>query len=154
MTVRTCCLALAIALAGTGPLAAQRPVNVQGRADLDFGVMVAGVPTTIAPFPDGGQFRIRGARGAEVQIQLTLPAALIGPGGAAPLSFGPTDGVHGPLPFALGLQTFDPRLPLTIVMSFLQVHYIWIGGTVSPPIQLTAGTYSAAIVLTASYTGN
>jgi hypothetical protein len=154
MTGRTLGLALSLAIVGPGQAAAQRPVDVQGRADLDFGIMVAGVPTSVAPFPDGGQFRIRGAWGAEMQIQMTLPGALTGPGGSAPLTFGPTDGRHGPLPFNLGLQTFDPRLPLTIVMTIFQTHYIWLGGTVSPPIQLTAGTYTATIVLTASYTGN
>jgi hypothetical protein len=141
-------------VAGLHHATAQRPVDVQGRADLNFGVIVAGVPSSVAPFPGGGQFRIRGQRGAEVQIQLTLPPGLDGPGGSAPLAFAPTDGAHGPFPFAFAVQTFDPRLPLTIVMPLLQVYYVWVGGTVSPPLTLTAGTYAATIVLTASYTGN
>lgn len=154
MTARAAGVALlALACAGPGLAAQGRPLQVQARTDLVFGVIVAGVPTQVAPFPGGGQFRIRGLRGAEVQLQFTLPGALAGPGGSAPLLFGPADGAHGPAPSAPGLQPFDPRLPLTFVMPSAQVYYVWIGGTVSPPIQLPAGTYTATIVLTVAYTG-
>jgi hypothetical protein len=147
--------ALALMAGGVAALGAQgRPIQVQGRTDLDFGVIVAGVPTQVPPIPGGGMFRVRGRRGAEVQLQLTLPPSLDGPGGSAPLTFGATDGAHGPDPTPASAQIFDPRLPLTFVVPNGQVYYVWIGGTVSPPLTLTTGTYSSTIVLTATYTGN
>ena len=155
MRAHAAVLALALlATQLTNAVAQGRPVQVQGRTDLDFGVIVAGVPTAVAPFPGGGMFRVRGTRGAEVQIQFTLPPSLDGPGGSAPLAFTATDGAHSPDPAPAAAQIFDPRLPLTFIMPTGQVYYVWIGGTLSPPATLSAGTYSATIVLTATYTGN
>jgi hypothetical protein len=49
---------------------------------------------------------------------------------------------------------FDPRAPLTVALAGNGTYYVWLGGTAQPLVQQVPGTYSAAIVLTASYTGN
>lgn len=156
MAGRTLGLALMLAAVGAGTLEAQgRPVSVQARRDLDFGTVIPGVPTAVSPLdPAAGQFIVRGQRDAEVLLELVLPIALTGATGALPLVFGPADGGHGPLPDLAASQPFDPRLPLTVVLSGNGTYYLWLGGTVQPPTQLGPGTYSAQILLTASYTGN
>lgn len=156
MMPRVVVLLAGLLVLGTGQLAAQgtgRALDVEGRRDLDFGTMIAGVPASVPPIA-GGFFRVRGQRQAELQLQFTLPASLDGPGGSAPLSFSTTDGAHGMTPATGSAQVFDPRLPLTIVLSNSGSYYVWVGGTVSPPGQLARGTYTATIALTATYTGN
>jgi hypothetical protein len=157
MTPRAAALVLGLLAWHAAPLDAQggagRQLDVAGRRDLDFGTLVAGVSASVAP-DVGGLFLARGTKEAEVQIQLTLPAALVGPGGSAPIAFGPTDGAHGASPSFGAATVFDPRLPVTAVLSKGGKYYIWLGGTISPPSQLTGGEYTATIVLTATYTGN
>jgi len=156
LAARTLGIALVLAALCAAELPAQgRRLNVSGRRDLDFGTVIAGVPTTISRLdPAAGQFRIRGARNAEVLFELTLPTALSGATGSVPLAFGPADGGHGPIPSAMASLPFDPRAPLTVVLRGNGTYYVWLGGTVQPLVQQVPGTYSAAIVLTASYTGN
>lgn len=156
MAARTLGVALVLAALGAGALGAQgRPVNVQARRDLDFGTVIPGVPTSVSRLdPTAGQFIVRGRRDAELLIELTLPTALIGTTGAIPLSFGAADGGHGPQANLAASQPFDPRLPLTVVLPSNGTYYVWLGGTVQPLVQQVPGTYSAQVVLTASYTGN
>lgn len=150
-------VALGLCVLGAAPAAAQggpnRTLEVAGRRDLDFGTMIAGVSTTIGTTA-GGFFLVTGIKGTEVQIQLTLPTALDGPGGSAPLTFRSTDGAHGGSPATGSATVFDPSLPITVVLSNSGRYYVWLGGTVSPPTQLSGGTYTATIALTATYTGN
>jgi len=156
MAARTIGIVLVLAALGMGALEAQgRPLSVQARRDLDFGTVIPGVPTTVGRLdPTAGHFVIRGRRDAEVLLELTLPTALTGTTGAIPLSFGPADGGHGPLADLAASQPFDPRVPITVVLPGNGSYYLWVGGTVQPLIQQVPGTYSAQIVLTASYTGN
>lgn len=156
MAARTIGIALVLAAVGVGGLEAQgRPLNVQGRRDLDFGTIIPGVATTVSRLdPSAGQFILRGRRNAEVLFELTLPTALAGATGAVPLSFGPADGGHGPLADLAASQPFDPRVPLTVVLPGNGTYYLWLGGTAQPLIQQVPGTYTAQVVLTATYTGN
>jgi hypothetical protein len=156
MAGRTLGIVLVLAAVGAGTLEAQgRPLNVQARRDLDFGTVIPGVPTTVSPLdPAAGHFIVRGQRDAELLLELVLPVALTGATGAVPLTFGPADGGHGPLADLGASQPFDPRVPLTVVLPGNGTYYLWLGGTVQPPVQQVPGTYSAQILLTASYTGN
>jgi len=156
LAARTIGIALVLAALGVGQLTAQgRPVNVQGRSDLTFGTVIPGVPTTVSRLDaNAGQFIIRALRNAEMLIELTLPTALTGANGSVPLTFGPADGGHGATPTVAASQPFDPRVPLTVRLPGNGTYYVWLGGTVQPLAQQRPGTYSAAILLTASYTGN
>lgn len=156
MAARTFGIALVLAALWVVGLSAQgRPLNVSGRRDLDFGTVIAGVPTSVGRLdPTAGQFIVRGVRNTELLIELTLPTALSGATGSVALSFGPADGGHGPTSSVAASMPFDPRAPLTVALPGNGTYYVWLGGTVQPLVQQVPGTYSAAIVLTASYTGN
>jgi len=94
-----------------------------------------------------------GERGVEVQIDLTLPSAMISGGAQLPLQFGANDGGYSSVPIVLVSQVFDPRLPLTTVITRRRL-YVFLGGTALPGAQQAPGVYSATITLTAAYTGN
>ena len=66
------------------------PITGSGVRPLAFGTVVPGTTTTVAPrTPQGAEFHLGGLLGRKsVDITLTLPATLAGPGGATiPLSF-------------------------------------------------------------------
>jgi hypothetical protein len=157
MGARSLAFVCGLAATGWSGLAAQgRPLNVQGRQNLDFGVLIPGVATTVSRLDAAaaGWFIVRGARDAETLLELTLPTALTGPGGSVTLTFGPADGGHGPTSAIGASQPFDPRGPLTIILPGNGTYYVWLGGTATPVVQQVPGTYTATIVLTATYTGN
>jgi hypothetical protein len=141
-----------------GPLAAQgRPLSAFGQQDLNFGTLIPGVPVTISRFDpaSAGQFEIRGARAAEVQVNLTLPAYLAGgPGALLPLEFASVDGGIATDRTVGGTQSFDPRLPVTVILPGNGKAYVYLGGTVRPATDQAIGPYAATITLTVSYTGN
>jgi hypothetical protein len=102
---RTGLLAFALLLAAPGALHGQAgitagvattleilfpPVTGSGIRELNFGTVVPGTTTTVAPrTPQGAEFHIGGLLGRKsVDISFTLPTALAGPGGATiPLTF-------------------------------------------------------------------
>jgi hypothetical protein len=136
------------------------PLTVTATADLDFGTNVfPSVNASVLP-TDGtaGQFDLAGVANAEVDLDFgTLPGVLNGSGAAAgdnlTISFSATDAGYGtsqpaqtPFDPAAGAQ---PRLDAgTGLLS------VWIGGTVAPRADQTAGPYAADITLTVNYTGN
>jgi len=140
------------------PLAAQgRPLSVIGQQDLSFGTLIPGVPVTISRFDpaSAGQFEVRGERGLEVRIDLTLPAHLTaGASATMPLEFTSVDGGLATDRTVGGTQSFDPRLPVTVVLPGNGKAYVYLGGTVRPAPNQAIGPYAATITLTVSYTGN
>lgn len=140
------------------PLAAQgRPLSAIGQQDLSFGTLIPGVPVTISRFDpaSAGQFEIRGERGLEVRIDLTLPASLTaGASATMPLEFTSVDGGLATDRTVGGTQSFDPRLPVTVVLPGNGKAYVYLGGTVRPAPDQAIGPYAATITLTVSYTGN
>lgn len=140
------------------PLAAQgRPLSAFGQQDLNFGSLIPGVPVTVSRFDpaNAGQFEVRGQRDAEVQIELTLPDRLAGGAGAQlPLEFTSADGGIATDRTVGGTQSFDPRLPATVVLPGNGKAYVYLGGTVRPATNQAIGPYSATITLTVAYTGN
>lgn len=140
------------------PLSAQgRQLSVIGQQALSFGTVIPGVPVTISRFDpaNAGQFEIRGERGAEVRIDLTLPAHLTaGPSATLPLEFTSVDGGIAIDRTVGGTQSFDPRLPVTVVLPGNGKAYVYLGGTARPASDQAIGPYAATITLTVSYTGN
>lgn len=147
-----------LALALATPLAAQgKGLSASAGHDLTFGALFPGVATTIQPLDavNAGRFDIRGNKQAEVDIELTLPAALVSGGGAQlPLTFGPADGSYSQTPNANGATLFDPRVPLVTRLGNSGRVYVYLGGTATPGGQQKSGAYSATITLTVAYTGN
>jgi len=140
------------------PLAAQgRQLSATGQQNLSFGTLIPGVPVTISRFDpaSAGQFEIRGQRGLEVRIDLTLPSSLTaGASATMPLEFTSVDGGLATDRTVGGTQSFDPRLPVTVVLPGNGKAYVYLGGTVRPAPDQAIGPYAATITLTVSYTGN
>jgi hypothetical protein len=151
------CIGVLTGLAAV-PLAAQgRQLSAVGQQDLNFGTLIPGVPVTVSRFDpaNAGQFEVRGARLSEVQIDLTLPAYLAaGVNALLPLEFSSVDGGIATDRTVGGTQSFDPRLPVTVILPGNGKAYVYLGGTVRPATNQAIGPYSATITLTVSYTGN
>lgn len=137
---------------------------------LDFGDILQGVVTTIAPTnaTNAGIFSIAGEGSAnqEVSMNLQLPEYLWNSGAGdqdrLPISFASTDATidttAAGTPAANGLGALtneDPHnLPDTGIGGADNIIQIFLGGTVHPSVDQRAGSYAADIILTAAYTGD
>jgi len=139
---------------------AGQPPQVQGRRNLDFGVMVAGVPSVVARTAGGAaQFDLRGRDGQRALVTFTLPSEMLGPGGAAiPLAFGGADAGYAEEQGNQALQVaFDPRVPYTLTFRNRGTgnaparSSVYLGGRAAPPLSGVPGTYTATITLTLAY---
>lgn len=156
-TVAAGLLAGLLVLAPLRGVRAQAAPTTSGTNDLNFGPVIPGIATQIlrTDAANAGRFELRGTRSAEVQITLTLPAAMTAGGGRTmPLTFGPNDGGYDTRNALRNAPAFDPRVPLVTRLGNSGKLYVWLGGTVTPSGVQPAGTYSATITLTAAYTGN
>lgn len=154
----TLLLMTALLLGATAPASAQgRPLNPLGRQNLTFGSLLPGVRTTVSRLDaaNAGQFEVRGQRLTEVEIDLTLPAALTSMSGRTlPLEFGPADGGISSTPVIGASTAFDPRVPVRWRLSNNGRAYVFLGGSAVPGPNQAGGTYTATVVLTVAYTGN
>lgn len=148
----------ALVASGPGVAMAQahggKPVTVTGSQALSFGTVFPGLPHAILRTDaiNSGQFQVRGQNGVQVQVTLTLPAAMTGPGGSQlPLSFGANDGGYAQSPTIAAATGFDPRASLLTTLSGQGRLYLYLGGSVSPPGRITPGAYSATITCTVVY---
>jgi hypothetical protein len=133
-----------------------RPLSAVSRQMLDFGILFAGTPARISRFDAlrAGQFELRGAKGSEVRIDLGLPPAMAGAGGAKlPLQFAAGDGGYGRDGIIATAAPFDPRAPLVTTLSANGRLYLFLGGTATPAARQSAGTYSGTVIVTIAYTG-
>lgn len=134
----------------------QAPISVANEQDLQFGDVIPGFPTTVAPSdPDAGRFLVSGAGALEVTLDFgTLPSELdhVTTASTLPLSFGAGSAGTGTSALSVG-STFDPSATLTTNLSSGAL-YVFLGGTVSPVVSQEAGDYDGTITLTVAYTGN
>lgn len=159
MLTRAVLVALALGLV-TVPVHAQgraggRPLSVFGRQTLTFGAVLPGVPTTISRTDalNAGEFEVRGQKDAQIQIDLTLPAAMTSGTLSLPLRFGPADGGYSQSGTIAAANVFDPRVQLVTALSSNGRLYVYLGGTALPSPQQGPGAYAGTIVLTVAYTG-
>lgn len=134
-----------------------RPLRAMGVQDLAFGTILPGVLATVLPTDplNAGQFEIRGQRLTEVLVDLLLPQALTGPGGAGiPVFFGPGAAGYSPTGAITAQAGFDPGIPQAFTLPGNGRGVIFLGGTASPPAQLAAGSYTAAVTVTLAYLSN
>ncbi len=120
---------------------------------IDFGTILTGVTTSIDPRGIGAmEFDISGPLGSAGGWSLTLPTVLtrVGGGATMPITFCSTCAVfrianNNPA----GGVTFDPAYDVRTLTVLSPLHvYVWIGGSVSPPLQQMAGSYTGTIVIT------
>jgi hypothetical protein len=118
--------------------------------NLVFGTITSGTTTSVnktsvsaAQWTFSGTFLVGGT------FQLTLPTALSGPGTAIPITFGTSDGLRNTTNNPSSGTSFDPHTSQTVPTAlFGTTVYVWLGGSVSPPLNQTPGNYSGTVVLT------
>jgi hypothetical protein len=140
-------VAAVLSLLGVGEIEAQ----VTTQRNFAFGTIISGATTSVlSTSASAAQWRIH-LNVSLAGFQLTLPTALTGPGTAIPLTFSATDGryrVNNSNP--AGGTTFNPQNFVTPIAGPNSDIFVWLGGSVSPPLNQTPGSYSATVVLTAS----
>jgi hypothetical protein len=155
--VRTAVVATLFVVACSALRAQGGTLTVTGDQDLQFGVVLPGLPTPISPTDaaNAGRFQIRGDRGSEVVVDFILPMEMVSPGGAVlPLSFGVADGRWGTRPSVNQSQTFDPGVPLVARLGRSGRLYLRLGGTALPVPSQASGEYTGTITVTVACTGN
>ncbi len=146
---RRACLAAAVALFTPNQLGAQ----VTRRADLDLGTVISGTTTSVGPAEAGAaSWRIHFTLLAVLpSFDLTLPSQLgrVGGGATMPISFCATCGLYRNNNTTPGGTTFNPNSAVGLGIISLGTNiYVWVGGSVSPPLSQMAGSYTGTIVLT------
>lgn len=144
-----------LAVAALVVAAPRADAQVSARRGLVFDTVVTGLTTSIGPTsPKAASWRIWFTVGGFCSIQLTLPTTLARSGGGAtmPVAFCPTCGLRRwGTDDPTGATVFNPassvNLGLVVILSEL---FIWLGGSVSPPIAQMPGSYSGTITLTLS----
>ena len=122
---------------------------------LAFGTVITGTSTAVAPTDArAAVWRIRGILGVSGGVTFTLPTVLtrVGGGSTMPVTFCATCGVYrvnGATP--VGGTVFDPRLGVQgLYVVVLSDVYVWLGGSVTPPLNQPPGSYVGTMVLTVS----
>jgi len=133
-----------------------RPLRVDGTQALSFGSVIPGIPVHVLKTDAlrSGQIQIRGEKFSVLQLEFVLPSSMAGPGTASmPLTFDAADAGFSADESITAQTTFDPRAPAFGQLSKNGRGMVFLGGTVRPPSTQPAGSYSAGITLTVSYTG-
>ncbi len=144
----------ALSVAGiTAPLRAQVGANVATLAPLDFGTIISGAPSSVAATSSQAmQFRITGVLGAAGGFSIAFPTTLtrVGGGGSLPLSVCSSCGIYRVgTNSPTGGTVFNPATGVSgLVIVVSSTIYVWIGGTVSPPLNQPAGSYTGTVVIT------
>lgn len=152
--MRRCVVPLALALiAATTPLAGQSQVT--GVRNLAFGVVIRGVPNTVAPNDPirSGRFYVRHQLNRQVRIRFTLPAQLarVGGGGNLAIRFGAGDAIAQGTAANSVPVTFNPHNQQTFTLVTSADFYVNIGGQVTPGANQATGNYLGTITLTCTF---
>ncbi len=138
---------LALALLTAATEAGAQVTTLRGLA---FGTVTSGTTTQVLKTSvNAAQWRITGTFLLGGTFTLTLPTTLAGPGTPMPIAFGNTDGQRNTANNPNGGTSFNPHASQNIpVLTLGGTIYVWLGGSVSPPLNQTPGNYSATVVLT------
>ena len=133
--------------------------TVSGTQDLVFGNIYPGVPGQVAgSSTDAAEWSVSGDGLAEVTLDFTLPGYLYMTGANMPFFFSSTscavDSTDPPDQSSPSASGSNPNGPITYRIGFDSLLTVWLGGTIVPGLVQKAGSYSATIRLTVTYTGN
>jgi hypothetical protein len=135
-----------------------RPIQVAGQRDLDFGDIFTGTSVTVpVTGASSGRWRVTGERGAEVRLRFDLPTVLVSGPYTLPIAFGPGSAGYHVRNVPQQATLFDPQAGAVARLRDHPVFpelYVWIGGTVAPPIGQPGGLYLGTVTLSVEYTGN
>jgi hypothetical protein len=133
-------------------------IGVSGENNLDFGIGVPGsTRTVLLEDVTAGKWAILGVVGAEVTLDLTVPADLpvVGSVVAAAITptfnagYSSTDVATGATPWVSPFVTATEDLDAATGQFF-----VWIAGDLTIPDPQAPGNYQALITLDVAYTGN
>ena len=139
-------------------------LTVTADSSLRFGNVLQGVSRTVsnAANDSSAVFRIVGEVGSDVWLSLTLPPYLshnVNSQDRMNVFFGPTDAAYDdasaplPQPGSGSSTSFNPYTAITQTLTAGDLA-IFLGGTITPKVNQTAGAYSGDIVLTVAYVGS
>jgi len=148
-------LLVPVLLAIAAPLSAQRPIQVEGIKNLAFGLLLAGIPTSV-PRTDpvrAGQINVTAQPKSPIIIQISLPTSMTGPAGATlPLAFAANDAGYSALGTIGSQVAFDPRASVVVLTNTSNGRgTIYLGGTASPAFNQQPGNYTGVITITVAY---
>jgi len=135
-----------------------QPITVTKVRDLAFGNVFPGVTKTV-PVTDGtnaGKVTVAGQKQANVQVRISVPASLTGPGSAIPVTWSgyvntADDASSGGTLLAITSGTFTTTTSLSAGTT--GQLYLFIAGSITPDAQQAAGAYSATLSVDVTYTG-
>jgi hypothetical protein len=135
----------AVWLAGS-PVAGQ----VAKLRDLAFGTITSGTTTSVSKTSaSAAEWSFTGSTILGANFQLTLPTVLNGPGATLAITFSTTDGIYRKgTNDPTGGTVFNPHNPVSIGLLQSGTWYVWLGASVSPPLNQKPGTYTGTVVLT------
>lgn len=140
----------------------QTPLTVTKTTNLDFTTVFPGVTKTVSPQTNGaasataGLVTVQGQSNGQVTVSFVMPSPMVlnGPSGATlPLSFSATSGCWGASNTQSACTPYDAATTLTQRLSGTGFMHVWLGGTVAPAVNQTAGAYTATITMNVAYTG-
>ena len=134
-------------------VAAGIPAKANGQVvrmrDLTFGTILSGTTSSVSKTSaNSAQWRFTGLFALGGNFVLTLPTTMTGPGTAIALTFSTTDGQRSTTNNPTTGTSFNPHVSQSVSVLFNGTVYVWLGASVSPPINQKAGTYTATVVLT------
>lgn len=129
-----------------GPAQTVEVVRVR---DLDFGVVIAGIPAAILPSDAGAaEFEVSAPPNTTLFITFSLPAQLLSGADVLPVSFGAGSAQWSQRRSAAGRTMFDPRVGTQVDLERGRNIYLWLGAAISPPGLQPAGAYRGVVTLT------
>lgn len=129
----------------------QQPINVTGAVNLAFGNVFPGVAKTVAVTDvTAGRFDVTGQGSTPVLMSFVLPANLTS--GANNLPIGSWTGHHNTSNAPTGGTNFTPSAGTTnSTFSAGGSLFVFVGATVTPATNQSAGAYTGTVQLTVTY---
>jgi hypothetical protein len=138
-----------LALLGATPAPATAQIfDVEWRRNLDFGDVWSGTTATVQPNSgSAAQWYVEAYFFARMTLDFSLPANLVSAGNTLPISFASDAAGWSRNSAGFGMTRFDPAQGATAQAGLFSGVYVWLGGTLAPPVSQPAGTYTGTITL-------
>ncbi len=134
---------------------AQTPLAVRPIQDLQFGLLIPGVPTTVdaLQLSRSGQLQIQASVGTTIEIRFTLPNRLTGSNQPLPITFGSTSAGISASSAPTDVVRFNPSNPTRFKFTATDRATLFLGGTAIPKNNQRVGAYAAPIIVTITNLG-
>lgn len=143
--------AAALCMPSTG-----RTQTVTTLNNLSFGTIYTGMTTNVdVTSPGAAQWKVASVLKLLNQVTFTLPSTLTrtGGGGSIAVTYCTTCAAYSTTNNPVGATAANPNATFTITLQLFNPIYIWLGASVSPPLNQPAGTYTGSVVITVTGLG-